>query len=126
VRKYAAKAESTSTAIATKTVTTHTIRHTTAMHLLRAGNEMPTVSYWLGHADINTTHMYVEIDMEMKRQMLQKADAPVVSQVLPWQKPDILQWLNCLAKRPELCAANRQHNEKKRTKNRLMTALNFT
>ena len=34
------------------------------------------VSYWLGHADINTTHIYVEIDMEMKRQMLQKAIPP--------------------------------------------------
>ena len=30
------------------------------------------VSYWLGHADINTTHVYVEIDMEMKRRMLEK------------------------------------------------------
>jgi hypothetical protein len=29
------------------------------------------VSYWLGHADINTTHIYVEIDMEMKRMMYQ-------------------------------------------------------
>jgi len=32
------------------------------------------ISYWLGHADINTTHAYVEIDMTMKRKMLQKAE----------------------------------------------------
>jgi len=44
------------------------------MHLLRAGNEINTVSYWLGHADINTTHIYVEIDMEMKQRMLQKVE----------------------------------------------------
>jgi len=58
------------------------------------------VSYWLGHSDINTTHIYVEIDMEMKRQMLQKVGAPAVKMPLPWQKPDILQWLNTLAKAP--------------------------
>ena len=56
------------------------------------------ISYWLGHADINTTHAYVEIDMTMKRKMLQKAGAPTVNKALPWQKPDVLQWLNRLAK----------------------------
>ncbi|MDH4265250.1 MAG: hypothetical protein OEW45_06390 [Deltaproteobacteria bacterium] len=55
------------------------------------------VSYWLGHADINTTHIYVEIDMEMKRCMLQKAGAPAAKKPLPWQKPNILQWLKALA-----------------------------
>jgi len=72
IGKYAATAENHCPSIAAKTVTPHTIRHTTAMHLLRSGNDVNMVSYWLGHADINTTHIYVEIDMEMKRQMLQK------------------------------------------------------
>jgi hypothetical protein len=62
------------------------------------------VSYWLGYADINTTHIYVEIDMEMKQRMLQKADAPAVKKSLPWQKPNILQWLKAIAKAPQLCA----------------------
>ncbi|MEA2014315.1 MAG: tyrosine-type recombinase/integrase [Thermodesulfobacteriota bacterium] len=92
--------------IASKTVTPHTIRHTTAMHLLRSGNDVNMVSYWLGHADINTTHIYVEIDMEMKRQMLQKAGPPDVNKPLPWQKPNVLQWLNSLAKAPQLCVVN--------------------
>jgi hypothetical protein len=76
------------------------------MHLLRAGNDINMVSYWLGHADINTTHIYVEIDMEMKRRMLQKTEAPAVKKPLPWQKPDILQWLSALAKGHQLCAVN--------------------
>ena len=75
------------------------------MHLLRAGNDINMVSYWLGHADINTTHTYLEIDMEMKRRMLQKTEAPAVKKPLPWQKPDVLQWLNALAKAPQLCVA---------------------
>jgi len=103
IGKYATAAKSQCPSIAAKTVTPHTIRHTTAMHLLRSGNDVNMVSYWLGHADINTTHIYVEIDMEMKRQMLQKARAPAVKGPLPWQKPNVLQWLNSLAKTPQLC-----------------------
>jgi len=103
IGKYATTAKSQCPCIAAKTVTPHTIRHTTAMHLLRSGNDINMVSYWLGHADINTTHIYVEIDMEMKRQMLQKIGPPDVKKPLPWQKPNILQWLNSLAKPSQLC-----------------------
>lgn len=106
IGKYATAAKSQCPSIAAKTVTPHTIRHTTAMHLLRSGNDVNMVSYWLGHADINTTHIYVEIDMEMKRQMLQKAGPPAVKKPLPWQNPNVLQWLNALAKAPQLCVVN--------------------
>jgi len=104
VGKYATTAKSRCPSIATKAVNPHTLRHTTAMHLLQAGNDVNMVSYWLGHADINTTHTYLEIDMEMKRRMLQKAEAPAVKKPLPWQKPDILQWLSVLTKGYQLCA----------------------
>ena len=104
--KYAAAAQNQCPSIKTKTVNPHTIRHTTAMHLLRSGNDVNMVSYWLGHADINTTHIYLEIDMEMKRQMLEKAGAPSIKKPLPWQKPDILQWLQALSRSPGLCAVN--------------------
>ncbi len=103
IGKYATLAKNQCPSIAAKAVNPHTIRHTTAMHLLRAGNDVNMVSYWLGHADINTTHVYVEIDMEMKQRMLQKAGAPAVKKPLPWQKPDVLQWLKALAKAPQLC-----------------------
>ena len=76
------------------------------MHLLHAGNDINMVSYWLGHADINTTHIYVEIDMEMKRKMIANAGAPAVDSKPPWQRPNILQWLRNITKRPELCGAN--------------------
>lgn len=104
--KYAVAAYDRCPSFKAKTVTPHTIRHTTAMHLLRAGNDINMVSYWLGHADINTTHIYIEIDMEMKRKMLEKADAPTIEKKMPWHKPDILQWLDNLAKEPELCGVN--------------------
>lgn len=90
-----------------KAVNPHSLRHTTAMHLLRAGNDINMIGFWLGHADVNTTHIYVEIDMAMKRNMLASAAAPAVDSSPPWQRPDILQWLGNLTKRPELCAVNR-------------------
>jgi integrase/recombinase XerD len=102
--QYATSAKNQCPSIAAKSLSPHTIRHTTAMHLLRAGNDINMISYWLGHADINTTHIYLEIDMEMKQRMLQKAEAPAVKKPLPWQKPNILQWLKAFGKPPQLCA----------------------
>ncbi|NOR43859.1 MAG: tyrosine-type recombinase/integrase [Gammaproteobacteria bacterium] len=107
IGKYAAMAGEQCPSLKSKTVTPHTLRHTTAMHLLRAGNDINMVSYWLGHADINTTHVYLEIDMEMKRKMIEKTDAPNIREKKPWHEPGILEWLNSLGKRPELCGVNR-------------------
>ena len=57
----------------TRRVTPHTIRHTTAMHLLQSNVDLNMIRSWLGHASIETTHGYVEIDLEMKRKTLQSA-----------------------------------------------------
>jgi len=105
-RKYGAQAQVKQPDMTAKPVNPHTIRHTSAMHLLRAGNDVNMVSYWLGHADINTTHIYVEIDMEMKQKMIAKAGAPDIGNKTPWQQPHVLQWLNRLAKEPQLCGLN--------------------
>ena len=107
-RKYGGQAQAEQPAIKDKPLNPHRIRHTTAMHLLRAGNDINMVSYWLGHAHLNTTHAYLEIDMESKRKMLEKTSAPNISKKPPWHRPDILQWLKDLAKGPELCAVNQQ------------------
>jgi hypothetical protein len=48
-------------------------------------------------------HIYVEIDMEMKRKMITKAGAPKVGKNAAWQKPSVLQWLDRLTKEPQLC-----------------------
>jgi integrase/recombinase XerD len=97
LRKHVVQAQGACSSLVEKHVSPHTLRHTTAMHLLRSGNEVNMVSYWLGHADINTTHVYVEIDMEMKRKMLERAPSPAVNPVAPWRQPGILDWLHRLA-----------------------------
>lgn len=104
-RKYGMHAQGNQSGLAAKHVNPHTIRHTSAMHLLRAGNDINMISYWLGHADLNTTHIYVEIDMEMKCKMIEKAGAPKIGKKAPWQKPHMLQWLDGLSKEPQLCGA---------------------
>lgn len=105
-RKYGVQARAQRPTLEALPLNPHRIRHTTAMHLLRAGNDISMVSYWLGHADLNTTHLYVEIDMETKRKMLDKTSAPGIGRKAPWHRPDVLQWLKELGKEPELCAVN--------------------
>ena len=105
VKKHAARAEEKEPSVKDKNVSPHTIRHTTAMHLLRSGNDINTVRYWLGHASINTTHIYIEIDMQMKREMLDKAHPPQLKKTSPWHQPKLLQWLKTLGEQPQLCEA---------------------
>ena len=98
---YAAKAEKTCPSLKSKTVTPHSLRHTTAMHLLQAGNDITVVKDWLGHADVNTTHGYLEIDLDMKRKALQACQPPDVKAPRrnpKWQAPTILQWLEELSR----------------------------
>jgi site-specific recombinase XerD len=84
----------------TRKVTPHTWRHTTAMHLLQSNVDLNMIRSWLGHASIETTHGYVEIDLEMKRKTLQSAEKMIPKQEKrgrSWQKsPDILSWLSGL------------------------------
>lgn len=70
VRRYAVRAARYVPSIAKKRVGAHTIRHTTAVHLLRAGVDLNTIRAWLGHVSLNTTNIYAEIDLEMKAKAL--------------------------------------------------------
>ena len=106
VRQYAAKAASLCPSMKSKKVGPHTLRHTTATHLLQSGNDISVVKDWLGHANINTTHGYVEIDMKMKQRALEACQPPKSKthrRRPKWMRPGILQWLDELSKRPALC-----------------------
>lgn len=59
-------------------VTPHVLRHTTAMHLLKSSVDLVTIAAWLGHADVSTTHGYVEVDLRMKEAAI-AATAPAIS-----------------------------------------------
>lgn len=70
VARYAKRVCEQLTSLKTKRISPHTIRHTTATHLLRAGVDINTIRAWLGHVSINTTNVYAEIDLEMKAKAL--------------------------------------------------------
>jgi site-specific recombinase XerD len=71
-----ARAATQHPSLAKKSVSPHTIRHTTAMHLLQSGVAFNVISLWLGHETATTTHRYVEADLAMKEKALSRLDAP--------------------------------------------------
>jgi site-specific recombinase XerD len=86
VKRYASKVASKQPSIQSKRVTTHTIRHTTAVHLLRAGVDINTIRGWLGHVSLNTTNVYAEVDLEMKAKALAHCEAKGVGRVkMQWR-----------------------------------------
>jgi len=59
-----------------KRVSPHTLRHTTAMHLLQSGVPFNVIALWMGHESVTTTHRYVEADLAMKQKALARLEAP--------------------------------------------------
>jgi len=80
VERYVSKVSAELPSLASKQLSPHTIRHTTAVHLLRAGVDINTIRAWLGHVSIDTTNIYAEVDLEMKGQALAKCDVGDTSQ----------------------------------------------
>jgi len=81
-----------------KRVSPHTIRHTTAVHLLRAGVDINTVRAWLGHVSVDTTNIYAEIDLETKAKALARCEiTDAIKPRHPWRKnPELMQFLRAL------------------------------
>ena len=70
VERYATTVRTSLPSMKGKRVSPHTIRHTTATHLLRAGVDINTIRAWLGHVSVSTTNVYAEVDMDMKAKAL--------------------------------------------------------
>lgn len=80
-------------------VSPHVLRHTTAMHLLSSGVDITTIAAWLGHADLSTTHGYVEITLRMKQAAVAASSAlpGLVGGTSP--TGDLLAWLTNIGRR---------------------------
>lgn len=74
VTSCTAIAASSVASMASKRISPHTLRHTTAVHLLRAGVDINTIRAWLGHVSLDTTNVYAEVDLDMKAKALASVD----------------------------------------------------
>jgi site-specific recombinase XerD len=73
----------------TKHITMHTLRHTAAMRLLLAGNDITVIALWLGHEQITTTQIYLHADMTHKQQAIDRTK-PLAAKPGRYQPPDPL------------------------------------
>ena len=76
--------------------TPHTLRHTTAMHLLQSGVDITVIALWLGHESTNTTHRYVEANLEMKEKALARLEAPDIKLQRFRASDDLMKFLQSL------------------------------
>ena len=77
----------------------HSMRHSCAVHLLKAGVDLATISHWLGHASVNTTNRYATIDLETKRAAIARTKplANIGHKPASWRNnASILEWLESL------------------------------
>jgi site-specific recombinase XerD len=82
--------------LAKRQISPHTIRHTTAMHLLQSGVDISVIALWLGHESPTTTHQYVEADLAMKDRALARLQEPD-AKIRRYRAPDsLLEFLKSL------------------------------
>ena len=72
LQQVAERAAASCPSLSSKHVCPHLFRHTCAFHLLQSGVDIAVIALWLGHESIQTTHGYIEADLLIKKQALQK------------------------------------------------------
>jgi integrase/recombinase XerD len=97
VRRAAVQASRILPSIAAKRISPHCLRHSCAVHLLRSGVDINTIRAWLGHVSLDTTHLYAEVDLEMKAKALALCDLPNEVATKPWHSdPGLIGFLKAL------------------------------
>lgn len=98
VEKYVREAAAQNPSIKLKRLSTHSFRHTTAIHLLETGAEVNVIKAWLGHSSTRSTSRYLNLDLGRQRALLESFTSPPTLE--NWstdfpneQQNDIKQWL---------------------------------
>jgi len=99
LRNHVRTASASHPSLLCRPISPHTIRHTTATHLLRSGVDINTIRAWLGHVSIDTTNIYAEVDLERKAEVLAHSNSlsttPTTNK--PWKDdPSLLTFLRSL------------------------------
>jgi len=100
LNKYVTATSKKIDGMANKRLHPHSIRHTTAITLLKSGVDFATISQWLGHASLNTTMVYARADLDLKRQALTQVFPDIlpipVAGHLAVPETDLVNWLKRL------------------------------
>jgi len=99
LHKHLRRAAQKLPALKNKRIHPHSLRHSTAIHLLRSGVDLSTIANWLGHGSINTTNKYLTLDLNAKRAALSKAKPILIRNhgSSGWQTDgNLIKWLESL------------------------------
>jgi site-specific recombinase XerD len=89
VKKYAALAAAKTPTLKKKRVTPHVLRHTTAMRMLERGVDIQIIALWLGHEQIETTHIYLSESLALKRKALRRTQLKDIPSPKPLKVNDL-------------------------------------
>jgi site-specific recombinase XerD len=73
---HAARAAQTCPTLTGRIITPHALRHTCAMRMLAAGNDITTISLWLGHESPESSRPYLHADLQLKQRALDRTAPP--------------------------------------------------
>jgi integrase/recombinase XerD len=76
LEKHTRTAATRCPSLAAKRVSPHILRHSCALTVLEATKDLRRVSLWLGHANMQTTEMYVRVDPSIKLETLDAVTPP--------------------------------------------------
>ncbi|MGB2930514.1 MAG: tyrosine-type recombinase/integrase [Desulfobacterales bacterium] len=84
----------------------HSFRHSCAIRMLACGEPISTIKNHLGHENIQSTMVYLQLDLTRKKEVQRKfieyaqsnlSQDPKIDELIDWKnKQDILEWLDSL------------------------------
>ena len=86
VKRYVQRILRDVPSLAMKDVSPHTIRHSSATHLLRGGVDINTIRDWLGHVSVDTTNIYASVDLETKAKAITHCEPGAAKPARRWEK----------------------------------------
>ena len=103
ITRYIREAAKTCPAMKKKRLRAHSMRHTTAVHLLQAGAEPNVIKAWLGHTSVESSQVYLDLDLRRKREVLDFLVTPEFAGLLLQAERDnsedkmtLIEWLEKL------------------------------